>query len=280
MIKLGEFNELSVVRKSDLGYMLTDGKEEVLLHFKQSLSEHEISDKVNVFIYSDKSMRKTASELAPFITYDKPDFVSVVDSIPGVGVFVNINMPKDVLVSKDYLPYNEDFWPRKDDKLFCHLKVKKESLAAKPLSRFDIIGLHKDVAYAENEKVKGYVAKLAQNGVGIITVDAMYVFVPTTQLRGDYRLGQEVEVTITKALDEEYYGMLNHQKEEMIDGDKELILAYIKKHNGRIKITAKTEATIIERELKMSRKAFKRAYGGLYKEHVIDFDDEGTFLTK
>jgi predicted RNA-binding protein (virulence factor B family) len=74
--------------------------------------------------------------------------------------------------------------------------------------------------------------------------------------------------------------MLNHQKEEMIDGDKELILAYIKKHNGRIKITAKTEATIIERELKMSRKAFKRAYGGLYKDHVIDFDDEGTFLVK
>ena len=46
MINLGEFVELSVIRKSDLGYMLTDGKEEVLLHFKQSLSEHELSDKV------------------------------------------------------------------------------------------------------------------------------------------------------------------------------------------------------------------------------------------
>ena len=280
MIKLGEFNELQVVRKSDLGYMLTDGKEEVLLHYKQSLSEHEINDKVNVFIYSDKHLRKTASEEKPYVTYDNPGFVDIVDSIAGVGVFVDINMPKDVLVSKDYLPYNENFWPQNGDKLFVHLKIKKDILTCKPLSRFDIIGLHKDVVYAENEKVKGYICKLASNGVGIVTVDCMYVYVPVTQLRGDYRLGEEVEVTITKALDEEYYGMLNHQKEEMIDGDKEIILEYIKKHNGRIKITAKTEALVIERELKMSRKAFKRAYGGLYKDHIIDFDDEGTFLVK
>ena len=30
----------------------------------------------------------------------------------------------------------------------------------------------------------------------------------------------------------------------------------------------------------MSRKAFKRAYGGLYKERLIDFDEEKTFKVK
>ena len=53
MINIGEYSELNVVRKSDLGYMLTDGKEEVLLHFKQALCEHEVGDKLKVFIYSD-----------------------------------------------------------------------------------------------------------------------------------------------------------------------------------------------------------------------------------
>ncbi len=280
MINLGEFVELSVIRKSDLGYMLTDGKEEVLLHFKQSLSEHEISDKVRVFIYSDKQSRKTATEIEPFIGIEKPDFVKVVGSRAGTGVFVNINTPKDVLISKDYLPYNEAFWPVEGDTILAHLKVRKDNICAKPLSRFDIIGMHKDVRYGEGEHVDGYICKIADGGVGIVTVDYMYVFVPQTQLRGNYRLGEACNVTITKLLDEEYYGMLNSQKEDMIDGDKEIILAYINKHNGRIKLTAKTEASIIERELKMSRKAFKRAYGGLYKDRVIDFDDDGTFLVK
>lgn len=260
--------------------MLTDGKEEVLLHFKQSLKEHEISENVRVFIYSDKSFRKTATEIEPLIGLDKPGFVKVVDKISGVGVFVNINTPKDVLISKDYLPYNEAFWPIKDDTILAHLKVRKDSINAKPLSRFDIIGMHNDVMYAEKEKVNGYVCKIADGGIGIVTKDYMYVFVPQTQLRGNYRLGEEVIVTITKILDEEYYGMLNEQKEKMIDSDKELILAYLNKHNGRMKITAKTEASIVERELKISRKAFKRAYGGLYKDRVIDFDENGTFLVK
>lgn len=280
MINLAEFCNLTVLRKTDLGYMLTDGKEEVLLHFKQSLKEHEISENVRVFIYSDKSFRKTATEIEPLIGLDKPGFVKVVDKISGVGVFVNINTPKDVLISKDYLPYNEAFWPIKDDTILAHLKVRKDSINAKPLSRFDIIGMHNDVMYAEKEKVNGYVCKIADGGIGIVTKDYMYVFVPQTQLRGNYRLGQEVIVTITKILDEEYYGMLNEQKEKMIDSDKELILAYLNKHNGRMKITAKTEASIVERELKISRKAFKRAYGGLYKDRVIDFDENETFLVK
>lgn len=280
MINLAEFCNLTVLRKTDLGYMLTDGKEEVLLHFKQSLKEHEISENVRVFIYSDKSFRKTATEIEPLIGLDKTGFVKVVDKISGVGVFVNINTPKDVLISKDYLPYNEAFWPIKDDTILAHLKVRKDSINAKPLSRFDIIGMHNDVMYAEKEKVNGYVCKIADGGIGIVTKDYMYVFVPQTQLRGNYRLGEEVIVTITKILDEEYYGMLNEQKENMIDSDKELILAYLNKHNGRMKITAKTEASIVERELKISRKAFKRAYGGLYKDRVIDFDENETFLVK
>ena len=39
MIEAGKINKLKVLRKSDLGYMLTSGDEEVLMHFKQSLRE-------------------------------------------------------------------------------------------------------------------------------------------------------------------------------------------------------------------------------------------------
>ncbi len=280
MINLGEYNNLTVVRKSDLGYMLTDGKEEVLLHFSQSTSEHKDNEEVKVFIYADKKERPTATEITPTATINDAGFAKVVDVIAGVGVFVNINTPKDVLISKDNLPYDEELWPQVDDLLLIRLKIKKNSLIGKPLNRFDIISLHKKVTYLEQEQVNAHVCKIAEKGISLVTNDFMYVYVPETQLRGKHRLGMPVVVTITKELDEEYYGTLNQHKEILMDTDRELILDYMRNHGGSIPLTAKSSSEDVFKYLKMSRKAFKRAYGGLYKDHLIDFDDTKSFIVK
>jgi predicted RNA-binding protein (virulence factor B family) len=280
LINIGKFTNLKVRRLSDLGYMLTDDENEVLLHFKEAKEEHNVGDNIKVFIYSDKKGRPTATENMPSVTLDEPGWATIVEILNGVGCFVDINVPKDILISKDYLPYDSNLWPKVGEKVFVGLKLKHDMMLAKPLNRYDIIGLHKNIKYDEMTKVKGVVCHIAEKGIGAITVDLMYVFIPNTQLRGEHHLGEEIEITITKMLDEEYYGSLNSNKEDMIEPDKKLILDYINSHHGRIKLTAKSSAEEIESELKISRKAFKRAYGGLYKDHIIDFDDKGTFIVK
>lgn len=280
MIKLGEYNNLKVVRKSDLGYMLTDGKDEVLMHFKQATKELLDDEMVDVFIYSDKSKRLTATMIEPYATMSKAGLVDVIDVLPGVGVFVNINTPKDILISKDYLPYKESEWPNVDDKLLIRLKLKGEILTGKPLNRFEIKELNSDPKYADYEQVNGYVCRTAEKGIGIVTVDNIYVFVPNHQFRGEIRLGQAVTVVITKTIDGECYGTLNAHKEELIDTDRETILKYLDEHHGIMKLTAKSSAEDIEKVFKMSRKAFKRAYGSLYKDRLIEFDDSKTYLIR
>ena len=91
-------------------------------------------------------------------------------------------------------------------------------------------------------------------------------------------MGQEVNVSITKEIDDEYYGTLNAHKEILMEGDREIILDYLKNHHGVMKLTAKSSAEEVEALLGMSRKAFKRAYGGLYKDSLITFDEEKTLL--
>lgn len=280
MISLGDYNTLKVIRKSDLGYMLTDGNDEVLMHFKQALNELNIDDEVKVFIYSDKEKRLTATMQAPTATIYNAGYASVVEVLDGIGVFVNINTPKDILISKDYLPFDSNLWPIIGDKILVRLKVKGNILTAKPLNRFEIIELKANVNYLEREMISGNVIRIAEKGLGIITVDNMYVFVPNSQFRGSYRLGEEVKVTITKSLDGEYYGTLNDLKENMIDVDRKIILDYLNDHHGVMKLTAKSSSEEIEKIFKMSRKAFKRAYGGLYKDRIIDFDDTKTFIVK
>lgn len=280
MIKLGEYNHLKVLRTSDLGYMLTDGKAEILMHFKQATEELEIGKEVKVFIYADKEKRLTATMAEPFATLEQAGFVEVVEVLKGIGVFANINTPKDILISKDYLPFDEEQWPSVGDKMFVRLKLKGDILVGKPLNRFEIKELKAGKQYADYEYTEGYVCRIAEKGAGVITKDKMYTFIPQHQYRGKLHIGQCVNVCITKTLDGECYGTLNAHKEELIDVDMEMILKYLKEHNGKMNLTAKSSASEIEQVFHISRKAFKRAYGGLYKEHCIDFDENHTFLVK
>ena len=278
MIEIGKLNTLTVKRKSDLGYMLTDGVDEILMHFKESKKELNDNDSVTVYVYTDKENRKTATMNDPVLLMDKPNFAEVVNVIEGVGVFVNNNTPKDLLISKDYLPYNTNEWPVPGDVIFSSLKVKRDSLVAKPVNRFDVLSLKSKTRYNEQEMVEANVLRIAEKGVGFITKDLIYVFVPNTQLRGKYRLGQKVTVTITKMMESEAYGTLNAHKEVLMDEDRETIIKYLKDHHGIMKLTAKSSSEDVEKLFNMSRKAFKRALGGLYKDQIVEFDEERTYL--
>lgn len=274
-MRLGEINSLTVLRKSDLGYMLSDGEEEVLMHFREATAELEDNTPVEVFLYSDKKNRVCASMLTPFITITKAGFVKVVNKIPGLGVFIGNNCSKDFLISKDYLPYNEAFWPNVDDELLCILKIKSgTTVLAKPLNRYEIDELGKDVTYAINELKQGVVARISEAGFGVATKDLKYVFVPKKMSRRDYRLGEAVEVTIIKAEEDDLLGSFLFQKEKMIDSDSELILKYLADHGGKMPFTAKSTSDEIEPAFHMSRKAFKRALGSLYKEEKITITED------
>jgi predicted RNA-binding protein (virulence factor B family) len=54
----------------------------------------------------------------------------------------------------------------------------------------------------------------------------------------------------------------------------------MKNHGGSMPLTAKSSSEDVFKYLKMSRKAFKRAYGGLYKDQIIEFDDNKTYFVK
>lgn len=273
-------NHLKVLRKTDLGYMISDGKEEILLHYREAQKELEINQMVDVYVYTDKENRKTGTMAQPNLFMDQPGFVRVVNSIKGVGVFIDNHTPKDILISKDYLPYDEEQWPIEGDLIFCELKIKKNALTAKPVNRYDILALHSEVRYNEKEQVLAYVLRIADKGIGLISKDRINIFVPISQFRGKYRLGEEVLVTITKMLEGEAYGSLNEHKELLMDTDKQTILSYLEEHNGILPLTAKSSSEEVEKFFQMSRKAFKRAYGALYKDQLIEFDEEKTYLRK
>lgn len=279
-MQAGLYNELTIVRKTDLGYMLKDYDSEVLLHFAESKSEHNVNDKVNVFLYYDKKGRLCATENDVYVTLNNPGFVRVVDVNSQAGVFVSNNTGKDVLISSDYLPYDYKKWPEVDDTLLINLKVKSSTILAKPLNKVEIDDLKSDVEYEIGSYQEAYVYRVGKIGINCVTKDMVNIFVHKSMLRQNYRMGQMIVVKLVYKADSGYNGSLIEAKEKMINSDSEIILNYLKQNGGKMHLDAKSPSEEIDLKLHLSRKAFKRALGSLYKEHIVDFKDGYTILLK
>lgn len=283
MIKIGNVNKVKILRKSDIAYIAeNEDKEQIFMHLNEVDREFEPEEMVDVFVFYDKQKRICATNKIPFVTTTVANFATVV-SLNEFGVFVNIGINKDFLLSLDYLPYDKKLWPIVDDKICVILKLKKERLVAKPLNKIELMEINdKNIQYKENQLVEAYVHRIGEQGTNLVSVDKKDIFVYYKNQRGQERIGKKVEVKIlTKAEQGNYLGSLIKQKEFMIEDDKDIIYKKLcEKFNGKMPFTSSSSSDEIYKEFKMSRKAFKRALGNLYKSELIYFDEEDKFTLK
>lgn len=281
--KIGEINTLEVLRKSDLGYMLINKMdEEVLLHFNQATRELNNGETVEVFVFLDSKKRLTATMETPFIKVNEPGFVKVVNVIENLGVFVNINIAKDILISSDDLPLLFDRWPVVGDTVLCKLKATATQLIGKLVSAEDAKSLLKPTrTLAKFEVVNAIVLKSGAEGVNLITLEGHSIFVYYKHTRRDYRIGEEVSVTINNVREgHNYNGTLLEKKVALMKQDADVIMDFLNDYDGFMPYTAKSNVDDIEKTFKMSKAAFKRALGTLYKKRLIEFKEDGTYIVK
>jgi len=98
--------------------------------------------------------------------------------------------------------------------------------------------------------------------------------------RQGLRLGQVVEVDIIKKNEQNYSGKLIEQKEIVMDDDASIILNYLKEHQGVMSYTDKSQPEVISKVFHMSKSAFKRALGKLYKEGKVELSKTQTKLKR
>ncbi|MGL4900620.1 MAG: GntR family transcriptional regulator, partial [Shewanella sp.] len=63
------------------------------------------------------------------------------------------------------------------------------------------------------------------------------------------------------------------------DKHAHIILSKLKQANGFLALTDKTDAEVIYDQLGMSKKAFKKSIGGLFKAGKLSIDNDGLRLT-
>ena len=70
------------------------------------------------------------------------------------------------------------------------------------------------------------------------------------------------------------------QKEHMIDDDANTILEYLNTHKGVMNYTEDSDPLVIEHIFHMSKSAYKRALGHLYKENKIKITETKIILIR
>lgn len=275
MIKMGRKNTLEVLRVTDIAYVLTDGIEEIFLHKKQATRDLLEGESVDVFVYFDNLKRKTGSMIMPKLDVDTPAFCEVVDVKRHLGAFIDVGLVKDLLLSRDDMPHLRSQWPQQGDKLFIRMKVSRNQMTAKVIPRFETMHyLTPDRELEIGDKIDAYVIYHTEEGMVLLSEEGHNIFVYAKHFRGQYRLGQQANVKIVNIRpDQTYNGSLIEQKEIMMGKDAEMILDYLSKNQGSMEITDKSDPELIMETFNMSKGAFKRAIGNLYKSRTILIED-------
>lgn len=280
-LPIGTIQTATVLRKIDTGYVLNKETDEVLLHHNETEKELEVGEEVKIFLYQDKNNQIVATTALPTIVMDAFDWAKVVEVIPHLGVFVDIGIAKDILISVDDLPLFQDVWPAVDDLLYVTLgKDQEERLLALPATE-GVIEYERSTAPDEllHKPLTARVYLTNREGTAVISEEGYRGFIHHTEREKEPRLG---ELVSGRVIDVKEDGTVNLSllplKQDRIPSDAEAILFHLENHGGVIPFSDKSDPEDIRGTFNISKSAFKRALGKLMKERKIKQEDGKTYL--
>ena len=274
MIEIGKYNELRVLSKTEAGLNLTDGDKLVLLPYQYVLKGLEIGDNANVFVYIQKDGRLTGTTQKAYAEVGDFAFLKVV-SDGDDGIFMDLGIDKDV-----YVPTKEQKRPmQKGYKYVVYVYLDENSdrlLASSKL--YDFVE-DENFDFEEGDEVNlliteetdlGFNAIINNTYIGLLYHNEVF---DNIQI-GDHRKGWikkiRVEGKIDLTLQPSGYG-------HILDS-KEVILNALKKNGGVIELGDKSSPEEIYHQFQISKSAFKKTIGSLYKERLIVLSDDSIRL--
>ncbi len=275
MIYLGQLNKLRILRASSVGLYLTDDEQnDVLLPNKFTTPEMKIGDEVEVFVYTDSEDRPVATTQQPLVMLNQFAALRVVDVAP-FGAFLDWGLDKDLLV-----PAKQQIVPMHVGEIhvvYLYLDEETDRLAASSkLNRF-FVNEHVDLKVGEEVDILifedhflGYFAIINDAYKGLIYKDEVF---------RDLDVGEKMKAWVkkikpTKEIDLSIQKIGFSRLEDL----KDILYDYLKANNGFIALTDDSTPDEIADALQISKKAFKKSLGMLYKKRLVRIEKDGVYL--
>jgi hypothetical protein len=275
MIKIGKTTYLDVVKIVDFGFYL-DGKElgQVLLPRKHAPRDLSIGDSIKVFLYLDSEDRPVATTQTPKAMVGEFAYLKVV-AITDVGAFLDWGLDKDVLV-----PFAEQHRPMEVG--HCYLvylyldKVDGRITASSKIDKF--LDDEKPHHFKPQQSVNLIIANSTDLGYKAIINHSHWGVLYKDEVYQRLSFGQHIKGFIKHIRPDGKIDLSLQGGQKTRDKYAETIINYLKKQNGFAPVHDKSDPQLISDLFGMSKAAFKKTIGGLYKNKIISIEKYGIRL--
>ena len=276
MIKIGEYNKLTINRFVDFGAYLIDNEDnEVLLPKRYLSGEEELDDNIEVFVYNDSENRPVATTEHPFATVGQFSLMRV-KAVNAIGAFLDWG-----LVAKDLLvPFGEQRVRMQAGRsyiVFIYLDPSSQRIVASAkLDKF----LNKNVPdYYHRQKIDVLITQQQEIGYRVIVDGKHWGMIYNNELYQQVNIGEHHMGFIKQVRDDGKIDVTLAKIEKMrIDDVAALILDYLQENGGTMTLNDKSTPDEILRTFNCSKKDFKKALGLLYKQHRVTLGDTTTLI--
>mgnify|MGYP001382657201 FL=1 len=276
-MKLGLYQNLEVINRTEFGIYLqnTNDKtgDKVLLPKKEVPDGTDIGDLIEVFIYKDSEDRNIATTTKVPLTLGELALLKVVD-VTDIGAFLDWGLLKDL-----FLPFKEQtFKVKVDDEILVTLYIDKSDRLCASMKIYDYLST--DSNYKKDDIVTGYVYEYIDNFGLFVAVDNKYsAMIPKNELFQPIKTGQTITARVTQTRDDGKLSLSPRKKAHIqMDEDADMILEKLKDAGGFLPYHDYSDAREIRDFFNISKNAFKRAIGRLYKAGTITISQDGIRL--
>ena len=276
VIEIGKYNSLKILRETSVGLYLGDESgEDVLLPNKYCPENYNIEDEISVFVYLDYAERKIATNLIPKIFLNKFALLKVTD-VSEVGAFLDWGLEKDLLVpfreqklkmevGRSYIVYME--LDQKTNRLYATNKIEKRLK-------------NETLTVEEGEEVRLLVFQKTDLGFSVIVNNLHKGLVFQNEVFRQLRIGDHLNGFVKKIREDNKLDISIQAigYENFNSPNSEEIYRALVDNNGFLPISDKSSPNEVYAQFGISKKAFKKAIGDLYKQRKIIIKPEGIEL--
>lgn len=269
MLRLGEYQELKIVKRVDFGvYLAEEGSQDrVLLPGKEVPEGSQVGDTLRVFLYRDSRDRMIATMREPKLTLGRVGLLTVKE-VSRIGAFLDWGLDKDLL-----LPFREQTRKvEKGQECLAALYIDKSQRLCATMNVYPY--LKKNSSYQTGDTVQGRAYETSENFGVFVAVDDQYSGLIPKWEASDVRIGDQIEARVTNVKEDGKLDLSIRNKAYLqMEEDAEQVMQVIEEFEGVLPFNDKVSPEIIKREFGLSKNAFKRAVGRLLKQGRIEITE-------
>lgn len=276
MIQIGKFNTLTVIEETDYGYYLDGGDDgDILLPNRYVPDDCQVGDQVEAFVCYDSEDRLIAVRENPLVQVGQLAVLKVV-SLTEVGAFLNWGLSKDL-----FLPFREqtkDLQVGQDVVIFAYLD---KTLRISASMRIEKHIEKTPIDYKPEQAVQLIIVGRTQLGYKALINEKHFGILYENEVFQELKDGQKLPGFVKKVREDGKIDLILQAVGYKAAADiGQKILELLQTKNGFLAINDKTSAETIYDLFGVSKKKYKIALGGLYKQRLISVDDDGIRLVR